>query len=372
MQCTGEMVVTRSPAFARNSKSPRGSGRGLFYSWAVVFLLGAGASSAGPVIVVADQTQEAIQAALDALGGPGTVLIPPGQYEVEGTLQIRSDGVTLQGSGAEQTLLYRLTDGTNTSLVRSTSHRQVRITGISFEGVPSPDSNGVEVGIRLDSSVDFRVDNCFFTRLGRSGVWTNGSSSGVVDHCAFYDMYKPPVGTDGYGVEVGGIDALEGEPFGSARATFIEDSSFQLCRHSVASNRAARYVFRFNHVTQNQIAHAVDAHGHEFGSMVGTEWVDVHDNLIEDPIYTGSAVRIRGGLGLVWNNTFIDYNEGTDHTRDTDQATVPVYISGNRIIPDTSPMVRARGTMGTPVFFLFLPDDYVPYPYPHPLATDSP
>src|SRR5215470_14231908 len=100
MRLTGEMVVTRSPGLTPNSKSPRGSGRGLICSCAVVFLLGAGAASAGPVIVVADQTQEAIQAALDALGGPGTVLIPPGQYEIEGTLLIRTDGVTLQGSGA--------------------------------------------------------------------------------------------------------------------------------------------------------------------------------------------------------------------------------------------------------------------------------
>jgi hypothetical protein len=320
------------------------------------------------VIVVADQTEEAIQAALDALGGPGTVLIPPGQYEIEGTLLIRSDGVTLQGSGADQTLLYRLTDGTNTSLVRSSSHRQVRITGISFQGVTAPDSNGVEVGIRLDNSVDFRVDNCFFTRLGRSGVWTNGSSLGVVDHCFFYDMYKPPVGTDGYGVEVGGIDMLEGEPFGSARATFIEDSTFQLCRHAVASNRAARYVFRYNYVTQDQIAHAVDAHGTEFGSMVGTEWVDVHDNWIDNPIFTTYAVRIRGGQGLVWNNVFIGYNEGIELTQDTSETTGPVYIWDNSISPDTSPMVRARGTMGTPTYALSPPDDYVPFPYPHPLT----
>src|SRR5262249_38807396 len=200
----------------------------------------------------------------------------------------------------------------------------------------------------------------------------SGASSGVIDHSIFEDLFNPVVNNLGYGVEVGGIDAAEGEPFGSGRATFIEDSSFRLCRHSVASNRAARYVFRHNYVAQNQIAHPVDAHGHEFGSMVGTEWVDVYENTIEDPIYRGYAVRIRGGLGLVWNNTFIGYDEGIELTQDTDQPTGPVYISGNTIIPDTSPMVRARGTMGTPVFFLFLPDDYVPYPYPHPLATDSP
>ncbi len=194
----------------------------------------------------------------------------------------------------------------------------------------------------------------------------------MVDHCAFQDLFNPVVNNLGYGLEVGGIDRSEGEPFGSGRATFIEDSSFRLCRHAVASNRGARYVFRNNYVAQNQIAHAVDAHGHEFGSAVGTEWIDVHDNLIEDPIYRGYAVRIRGGLGLVWNNMFVGDTEGIELTQDTDQPTGSVYIWDNSIVPDTSPMVRARGTMGTPIYFLSPPADYVPYPYPHPLAADAP
>ena len=102
--------------------------------------------------------------------------------------------------------------------------------------------------------------------------------------------------------------------------------------------------------------------------MVGTEWVDVHDNLIDNPIFTTYAVRIRGGGGLVWNNDFIGYNEGIELTQDTTETTGPVYIWDNSISPDTSPMVRARGTMGTPTYVLAPPDDYVPFPYPHPLT----
>ncbi len=185
----------------------------------------------------------------------------------------------------------------------------------------------------MDNTVDFRVDHCFFTRTGRSGVWTSHASSGVVDHCEFADLYKTTVANLGYGVEIGGIDILEGEPFGSARGIFIEDSSFRLCRHAVASNRGARYVFRNNYVAQNQIAHAVDAHGTEFGSAVGTEWVDVHDNPIEAPIFTRYAVRIRGGQGLVWNNMFIGYDQGIELTQDTPQVTGPVYIWQNSIAP---------------------------------------
>jgi len=342
----------------------------------------AGAATA-QVIVVGDQTQEAIQAALDQLGGPGTVIVPPGRYQVDGTVVIRNDGVTLQGSG-DASVLFRSVDDSINPMVESTRHAQVRITGLRFEGFSNVDpklgelSNGREVGVHIADGVDFRVDHCSFTRTGRSGVWTSGTisggtSSGVVDHCAFEDLFNPVVNNLGYGVEVGGVNELQAptEPFGSALATFIEDSSFRLCRHAVASNRAARYVFRNNYIALNQIAHAVDAHGHESGSVVGTEWADVHDNLIENPIYRGYAVRIRGGMGLVWNNSFSDYNEGIELTQDTDQPTGPIYIWDNAIVPETSPMLRARGTMGTPVYFLSPPADYVPFPYPHPLAAGA-
>lgn len=336
-------------------------------------LLLAGAAMAQRQIVVTEHTQAAIQAALDALGGPGTVLLTSGRYQVDGTLRIRNDGVTLQGSGMNQTVLFRVVDGTNTALVRATGLSGVRITGIRFKGASNRDpvqgelSNGREVGVLLEDAADFRVDNSFFTHTGFAGVRTNGSSTGVVDHCVFEDQYKPLVGTDGYGVVVYGIDALEGEPFGSGRATFIEDSSFSLCRHAVAANKGARYVFRYNYVAQNEIAHAVDAHGTEYGSTVGTEWIDVNNNIIEDPIYRGYAVRIRGGMGVVWSNTFIGYNEGVELTQDTEQPTGPVYIWDDYIFPETSPMVRARGTMGTPIYYLSPAPDYVSYPYPHPL-----
>jgi hypothetical protein len=183
---------------------------------------------------------------------------------------------------------------------------------------------------------------------------------------------------------------LEDEPFGSPRATFIEDSSFRGCRHAASANKGARYVFRNNYVGQNVVAHAVDAHGHEYGSLVGTEWIDVHDNLIEDPngpcnppgdSASCYAVHIRGGRGLVYRNQFLHYNQGIELRQDTDETTGPVYIWDDFLLvndgttsrcpdADTSPMLCVTGTMGTPSFALAPPDDYIPFPYPHPLATD--
>ena len=335
----------------------------------VVSLLGGGAS-AGPIIQVTEQTQVAIQRALDDLRGPGTVVLSPGAYEVDGTLMIRYNGVTLQGSGSDQTVLYRSVDGTHTAMVQATGHSLIRITGLAFIGASNFDpvsgelSNGREVGVLLENARDFRVDNSYFTKTGYAGVRVNGTSRGVVDHSTFEDLFKPRVNDYGYGVAVYGIDRLEGVGFGSNRATFIEDSSFSLCRHAVTANKAGRYVFRFNYVAQNQIAHAVDAHGAEFGSAVGTEWIDVHDNLIDAPIYDGYAVRIRSGKGLVWNNIFFDYRLGVRLTQATPAATGPVNIWDNYISPETRPMVRADAG----VTFSLTRRNYTPYPYPHPLA----
>ncbi len=45
-------------------------------------LLLASVAMAQTEITVMEQSQEAIQAALDALGGPGTVIVPAGRYRI--------------------------------------------------------------------------------------------------------------------------------------------------------------------------------------------------------------------------------------------------------------------------------------------------
>src|SRR5258708_2165642 len=269
-----------------------------YASAAVVLLLAAAASA--DVIVVQEQTQAAIQTALNRVQPPGTVVLPPGRYpldvrDAQGRLvplRVRNSDITLQGAGMDQTVLFRAAaddDPGMIAMVRSTGFARFRISGIRFEGVSILDPNGQEtsvgkeIGVYLQNAEDFRVDHCFFTHTGFAGVRTDGDSSGVVDHSTFQDNFKPAVGTDGYGVAVYGIDSADyPEPFGSPLATFIEDSSFRGCRHAAAANKAARYVFRYNYVTQNVVAHAVDAHGFEYGSHAGTDAVDLHVKLTMD------------------------------------------------------------------------------------------
>src|SRR5262249_10413368 len=257
---------------------------------ATVMLLLASIASAD-VIIVQDQTQAAIQTALNRVHPPGTVIIPAGRYRLDQRdtqgrtvpLPIRSSDITVPGHGSDPTVLYRDAqddDPSITVMLRSVGNARVRITGIRFEGVSFPDPSGQEgsigheIGVDLQGSEDFRVDHCYFTHTGFAGVRTYGLSSGVVDHSTFVDNFKIRnlnASPDGYGVAVYGVDRdlpEDHEPFGSPLATFIEDSSFQGCRHAATANKTGRYVFRFNYVSQNVIAHAVDAHGVEYSSQV--------------------------------------------------------------------------------------------------------
>ena len=249
-------------------------------------------------------------------------------------------GSTADGSAA--TLVSAPASASDRPLVRVIGARRFEISGLRFEGVADEGSRGKDVGVLLDDAQDFRVDHSYFAHMGFAGVRTNGTSRGVVDHCSFYAEYKPAIGTDGYGVAVYGTNALTGvalgqqSPGGIPEATVVEDSRFSLCRHAIASNKGGRYVFRNNYVTSGVVAHAIDAHGAEFGLAVGGEWIDVHDNLIEQPdhglpFYDGWAIRIRGGAGVVWNNTLRGYRLGVELTEETTQRCGPVSIWGNQL-----------------------------------------
>lgn len=256
----------------------------------------------------------------------------------------------------------------------------MQVSGLRFEGVASDGSSGKDVGVQVDDADDFRIDHCYFAHMGFAGVRTNGRSRGVIDHSTFFAEFKAAIGTDGYGVAVYGTDATTGIPLGAAEAsavpeaTVIEDCRFARCRHAVASNKGGRYIFRHNYVTSGVIAHAVDAHGAEYHSAVGGEWLDVYENLLEQPnheppYYDGWAVRVRGGKGAVHDNVFRGYHVGVELTEETDQPCGPVYVWGNTLEPAGGAMVQTRRTRGSPESVEAAPPGYHPHAYPHPLAA---
>ena len=361
-----------------------------------------GAAAAG-VVFAADGSAAAVTEALSALGGGGVVVVPPGEWawEADDQVTVTGDGVTILGAGQEQTLLYRKSSKDNGAFFAARGVRDLRISGMRFRGVELYGNEDKDYGIRLEDATDFRIDHCGFTLLGFAGVRTDGASRGVVDHCLFTETFKPALASHGYGVVVYGTGALSGAPFGGPEATFVEDCEVRLCRHAVTSNKGGRYVFRHNLVRRNTRANAIDALGQEYSSAdsVGTEWVEIHDNVVERPTREAGdsalkyAVRIRGGRGLIWNNTFADADEGVRVDEFTPQDTGPVHVWGNVLLrdprPDSRPdycantvaggdllCARSAGTDqikppadGVPQVFEEAPEGYAPHAYPHPLTT---
>lgn len=330
-----------------------------------------------------------IQAAVDSLPAGGIVHLPAGQAEAIGTIRL-SGGVSLIGAGRQRTKLFR---GPASDMMKSTpvisadgdNGKPIRISGLNIVGFLDPASAGWDSGISLRNAIDFRISDCRVQRFGASGISVSGLSRGVIDHCLFVDNFKKTINNVGYGVVVMGTGQWRPDLVaGSADSVFVEDCEFIGQRHAIASNGGARYVFRHNFIHGNDNSQAVDCHGPGYGSAHGTQWIEVYENQIEKPVGGSTAMCLRGGGGVVFNNTIRDYKTGITLTLDFDSKIdwtgpypLPEQIGNMWVWNNTldgqpvAPTISARSANyiqpGRDYFTRPLPG-YKPYTYPHPLT----
>ena len=361
----------------------------------VLLMICAGACGAQEVTAESPSIAD-IQAAVDSLGGVGTVHVPAGEAEAVGTLTL-PPGVSLIGAGMESTKLFRgeQTDiNAGGAMIAVTGGEDApdeltQIAGLNLVGVTDPESAGWDAGIAVRDVSDFRIDHCRFEAFGAAAINVRGDATGVVDHCLFEDNFKPAINNMGYGVVVYGPgywrDDLEP---GGPGAVFIEDSEFIGSRHAVASNAGAWYVFRHNHVHENAKTHAIDAHGHGYGSKVGTQFVEVYENVVEAPRTGSTAMLFRGGGGVVFDNTIRDYSRGIGLTLDGDPkidwtAPYPIdwqvhdfWLWDNTLDGEpVQPLINERSADYIKLdrdYRLEPMPGYEPYTHPHPLARGGP
>jgi hypothetical protein len=330
-----------------------------------------------------------VQQIVDAAGPDGLARLPEGCYRMTSTVSL-PPGIRLVGAGADRTILYREPGGHFSQPILRVSGGGnavggTQISGLALVGVRDTDDTGEDYGITLSSVQGFRVDHCYFEGFGFAAVRVEGVSSGVVDHAIFVDNFKRGIDNLGYGVVVYGnsrwdtdIQPVEG------RATFVEDSLFVGNRHAIASNAGAYYVFRHNQVLHSVVACAVDAHGMGYGSSHGTRYVEIYRNVIEDPVYNWCGIGIRGGAGVIFENTIKGYKnpillilewgtpEGLKAEYPAFDQVQELYIWDNQIKGGPSkPRVDETGIGFIEAgrdYFTEPKPGYVPYVYPHPLA----
>jgi hypothetical protein len=323
--------------------------------------------------------------------GPGEVIqLSPGCYQITSTISV-PPCTQLVGAGADKTILYRdPTRSYSQPMLRVNGKQEAacvtQISGMALIGVRDSEDTGQDYGLILTNVTDFRVDHCYFEGFGFAGVRVEGASSGVVDHDIFVDNFKRAIDNLGYGVVVYGKGAWEAEiQPGGSQAIFVEDSLFTGCRHAIAANSGAHYVFRNNQVLHSVVACALDAHGMGYGSPHGTQYVEIYRNIIQDPLNGECGIGIRGGAGVIFDNIIQGYKNpillilewGTPEIYKAEYPALDqiheLYIWDNQIKGGpTEPQVDETG-----VGFIELGRDYftqpligyTPYIYPHPLAS---
>jgi hypothetical protein len=318
-----------------------------------------------------------IQAAANTVyaAGGGTVYIPEGDFNLGGSVLIR-DRVSLIGTGKDKTILR--TQGI--SQVISAEGDNIRISGFSLINSDNYGGDGIQIGSLGVSCVDFRVDHLYIEGYYHAGVYVLGvDTRGVIDHCGIKVSTLGKASGLGYGVCVVRDEYWGDMELGSPNATFIEDCTFINARHAVASNGGAHYVFRYNLCQDGVINHQADAHGSN-GVTEGTRAVEIYNNTFENPItWDDSGVGIRGGGGVIFNNTVHDYAYVVILYAEVPEGDYPLYHQINDLwiwdntsdhgqvlvasSPDARPYVQVNRD-----YFLSAKPGYTPYQYPHPLT----
>lgn len=353
-----------------------------------------------------------IQAAIDGCitRGGGTVCIPPCQADDTWGSNDKIDITTdvtfrLKGAGMDSTVIgYQ--DGANTDAgMYFGGTGLVELSDFTFRG---SDTVGIPTGIKIYSmnTDNLRIHHIRIQKFKITGLYIcdNPDSPMVIDHCEIGDQYE----TYMYGIRVHGTnqqsDFVIPASFGvnNPNALFIEDNAFDGCYHSVSAFAASNVVFRHNTVT-NPTSY-IDGHGPCFDVGCyrdadpdsGTYIYEIYDNTIDSGTYPW-CINIRGGTGIVTDNSFINCNTGFRLETETCSAGIDCSISqgcphsntdtnkcyqapnqwwiwGNTntnfayndkgtgcIREDYEYYLRAPQT-GDPV------ESYTKYPYPHPLV----
>lgn len=293
--------------------------------------------------------QPAIQAAINFAANGDEIDLPEGSFIFNNDITI-TKFISIKGIGSTRTILYRENNTPDAVLeswgpiftfdINKTYSSNIVISNICFKSkTPSlKDGDGgslaADFGLKFINAVDFTVTNCRFENFGNAAISVIHEdllSRGLIYKNEFFHNAKGPTGLGlGYGVVVyGGNTQWTSSPeFGTSNFIFIEDNSFDYHRHAVAAGGCARYVFRYNTVSNNLIAQAVDAHEArqtDGSNYYSTRAVEIYNNTIVNstfkdgtPIITGqsakllteTAILIRGGEALVFNNTINGYRFG--------------------------------------------------------------
>jgi hypothetical protein len=333
-----------------------------------------------------------IQTAINnvASNGGGTVYVPAGNFSFDysGSSGVTVyGGVNVIGQGINSTILRETYDPPTDSMMfylDGSNGKPIRISGIFFKGYVKTTEDYSPQAIEIDAVKDFRIDHCRFEDFSGHAVGAGGKHRGVVDHCNFANPYKQYLDSSwAYGIICWGdeetwnnIDWYLGQYDGRYNIMYVEDCTFQDTRHAIAGNGGGFYIVRHCTFTDPDPYNfgQLDVHGGG-GALISGRGLEAYDNLIvgQTGYDSSQAFWIRGGGGVIFNNTMENEGYGVGLFKDNENSTYWVkdlYIWGNTM--DRGTLINNySGYTENVDFFLSAKSGYAPYSYPHPLTLDS-
>jgi hypothetical protein len=246
------------------------------------------------------------------------VTIPAGTCSWTSTLTVAKE-ISIEGAGIDVTILEdnvsRLAPSTGTmiTLTPPAGAIGVRLTGMTLKNGTEATKHFKGVVVVGGSSKLWRIDRVKFKDLVvGNNIHIYDDTYGVIDHCVF-----ELAGSQGVVVKHnswGGVGDYgdkswnDASYLGTEKAIYIEDNTFTNTSvfQTVDAFSGGRFVFRYNTVTNMYIGN----HGTESSNRLRSgRMFEIYNNTFTK---TGTAhftgVFLRGGTGVIHNNTFTGYN----------------------------------------------------------------
>ncbi len=284
--------------------------------------------------------QPNIQTALNAAVDGDTLIIPAGNFIFNSVItttkkiSLYSTGCTLYRSEAvsDATLL-----GWGSMFIFNINDRAssgITVRGITFKskvGSITPNDGGstcADYLLKFINCTGFIVTACAFQNFGNAAIYVqhyDDLASGLIysntfTHCKGYDGLGL-----GYGVViVGNCDGWESSPqFGTGNFIFIENNTFDGCRHAIAGAGSALYVGRYNIILNNLIGQGLDAH--ERMALTGLNKFAVRACEFYNNTLTNTTFKITQFANAAARAAFVPYNNGSHYAIQLD--TLVTYVS---------------------------------------------
>ena len=266
--------------------------------------------SSAATINAASASYSDVSAAVSSANAGDIVVVPAGSSTWDTTILI-TKGIALVGAGIGKTVITDGMPSTSDYLIKykpanPSLDEAFNLTGFTFE------INQVSQGILISNPdgttelTKIRIHHNNFTGgrpyTGTPIIRIYGQIYGLIDNNTFSSAGGIFQNTGG---DIGAWENVSAS-FGDSNALYIEDNIFTLKDVLTDGARGARYVLRYNTITNSSTGSLFlcDAHGNQLGNLTGTMQTEIYGNHVTD---TGNRLALlldqRGGM----TSTFYNY-----------------------------------------------------------------